>query len=45
VITSLPGLGIILGAEFLAATGGDITAFGTPGRLVGFGGVAAPVPP
>ena len=30
VITSLPGLGIILGAEFLAATGGDMTAFGTP---------------
>ncbi|MFF9038820.1 IS110 family transposase [Streptomyces sp. NPDC014892] len=43
VITSLPGLGIILGAEFLAATGGDMTAFGTPDRLPGFGGVA-PVP-
>jgi transposase len=43
VITSLPGLGIILGAEFLAATGGDMTAFGTADRLAGFGGVA-PVP-
>lgn len=28
VITSVPGLGVILGAEFLAATGGDVTAFG-----------------
>ncbi|MFE5026631.1 IS110 family transposase [Streptomyces sp. NPDC056656] len=43
VITSMPGLGIILGAEFLAATGGDMTIFGTPDRLAGFGGVA-PVP-
>lgn len=43
VITSMPGMGIILGAEFLAATGGDMTAFGTADRLAGFGGVA-PVP-
>lgn len=43
VITSMPGLGIILGAEFLAATGGDMTVFGTADRLAGFGGVA-PVP-
>jgi transposase len=43
VITSMPGLGIILGAEFLAATGGDMTAFGTADRLAGLGGVA-PVP-
>lgn len=43
VITSMPGLGVILGAEFLAATGGDMTAFGTADRLAGFGGVA-PVP-
>ncbi|GAA3598851.1 IS110 family transposase [Streptomyces osmaniensis] len=43
VITSMPGLGVILGAEFLAATGGDMTVFGTPDRLAGFGGVA-PVP-
>ncbi|NEA72585.1 IS110 family transposase [Streptomyces sp. So13.3] len=40
VITSMPGLGIILGAEFLAATGGDMAIFGTPDRLAGFGGVA-----
>ncbi|WP_330306195.1 MULTISPECIES: IS110 family transposase [unclassified Streptomyces] len=43
VITSMPGLGIILGAEFLAATGGDMTVFGSADRLAGFGGVA-PVP-
>ncbi|WP_413754985.1 IS110 family transposase [Streptomyces sp. MMBL 11-3] len=43
VITSMPGLGVILGAEFLAATDGDMTAFGTADRLAGFGGVA-PVP-
>ncbi|MCW8103671.1 IS110 family RNA-guided transposase [Streptomyces tauricus] len=43
VITSMPGLGVILGAEFLAATGSDMTAFGTADRLAGFGGVA-PVP-
>ncbi|MFD7559075.1 IS110 family transposase, partial [Streptomyces sp. NPDC059835] len=30
VITSMPGLGIILGAEFPAATGGDMAVFGTP---------------
>lgn len=40
VITSMPGLGVILGAEFLAAAGGDMTVFGTPDRLAGFGGVA-----
>lgn len=43
VITSIPGLGVILGAEFLAATGGYMTTFGTADRLAGFGGVA-PVP-
>lgn len=43
VFTSMPGLGIILGAKFLASTGGDMTAFGTADRLAGFGGVA-PVP-
>lgn len=40
VITSLPGIGVLLGAEFLAATGGDMTAFGTPDRLAGFAGLA-----
>ncbi len=43
VITTMPDMGIILSAEFLAATGGDMTAFGTADRLAGFGGVA-PVP-
>ncbi|MDO0930777.1 IS110 family transposase [Streptomyces sp. DG2A-72] len=43
VITSMPGLSVILGAEFLAATGGDMAVFGTPDRLASFGGVA-PVP-
>nr|QIY66165.1 IS110 family transposase [Streptomyces sp. RPA4-2] len=37
------GLGTILGAEFLAATGGDTAVFGTPDRRAGFGGVA-PIP-
>ncbi|MFD0305236.1 IS110 family transposase [Streptomyces sp. NPDC127119] len=43
VINSLPGMGPILGAEFLAATGGDMAVFGTADRLASFGGVA-PVP-
>ncbi|WP_331748156.1 transposase [Streptomyces chartreusis] len=37
MITSMPGLGVILGAEFLAATSGDMTVFGTAHRLAGFG--------
>lgn len=41
--TSMPGLGVILGAEFLAATGGAMPLFGTAHRLAGFGDVA-PVP-
>ncbi|WP_330328841.1 IS110 family transposase [Streptomyces sp. NBC_00536] len=40
ILAGLPGLGPILGAEFLAATGGDMDAFATPDRLAGFGGVA-----
>lgn len=43
VIVSMPGIGPLLGAEFLAATGGDMSAFGTPDRLAAFAGVA-PVP-
>ncbi len=38
VIRSLPGVGVKLGAEFLAATGGDMDAFGGPDRLAGFAG-------
>ncbi|MFF3519045.1 IS110 family transposase [Streptomyces sp. NPDC002573] len=40
VITSLPGIGTTLGAEFLAATGGSMEAFPTPDRLAAFSGVA-----
>ncbi|MCR8573610.1 IS110 family transposase [Streptomyces sp. Isolate_219] len=40
VIRSLPGMGPKLGAEFLAATGGDMDAFGSADRLAGFAGLA-----
>jgi transposase len=40
LITSLPGIGILLGAEFLAATGGNMAFFGTADRLAGFAGLA-----
>ncbi|MQY16916.1 hypothetical protein SRB5_71200 [Streptomyces sp. RB5] len=40
IITSLPGTGPLLGAEFLACTGGDMTLFGTPDRLAALAGVA-----
>lgn len=43
VILSLPGFGVLLGAEFLAATGGDMSQFGTADRLAGVAGLA-PVP-
>ena len=46
VISTLPGMGTTLGAEFLAATGGEMDAFGSPDRLAGFAGFAgfAPTP-
>lgn len=40
VIESMPGMGPLLGAEFLAATGGDVTAFGTADRLAAVAGLA-----
>ena len=40
MIVSLPGIGVLLGAEFLAATGGDMGFFGSPERLAGFAGLA-----
>ncbi|WP_033223027.1 IS110 family transposase [Kitasatospora phosalacinea] len=40
ILASVPGLGPVLGAEFLAATGGDMAIFASPDRLAGFGGVA-----
>lgn len=43
VITSMPGIGYLLGAEFIATTGGDMSAFGSPDRLAGVAGLA-PVP-
>jgi transposase len=33
IILSMPGFGIILGAEFLAATGRDMSAFDSADRL------------
>jgi transposase len=43
IILSMPGFGVALGAEFLAATGGDLTAFDSVDRLAGVSGLA-PVP-
>ncbi|MFJ2350158.1 IS110 family RNA-guided transposase [Streptomyces antimycoticus] len=40
VILSMPGMGKLLGAEFLAATGGDMDAFGNADRLAGYAGLA-----
>jgi transposase len=40
VIRSLPGMSPRLGAEFIAATGGDMDAFGSADRLAGFAGLA-----
>ncbi len=36
----MPGIGLLLGAEFLAATGGDMTWFATADRLAAFAGLA-----
>ncbi|WP_449344277.1 IS110 family transposase [Streptomyces malaysiensis] len=43
VIRSLPGMGTLLSVEFIAATGGDLDAFGTADRLASFAGLS-PVP-
>lgn len=43
VITSMPGIGMTLGAEFVAVTGGDMSVFGSSDRLAGVAGLA-PVP-
>ena len=43
IILSMPGFGVTLGAEFLAATGGDMGAFDSVDRLAGVSGLA-PVP-
>ncbi|BBC29253.1 Transposase [Streptomyces graminofaciens] len=39
----MPGIGPLLAAEFLAATAGDMSRYGTADRLAGLAGVA-PVP-
>jgi transposase len=43
IIESMPGMGPTLGAEFLAITGGDLAAFGSPARLAAYAGLA-PIP-
>lgn len=43
IILSMPGFGVTLAAEFLAATGGDMGAFDSVDRLAGVSGLA-PVP-
>jgi transposase len=43
IILTMPGYGVTLGAEFLAATGGDMGAFDSVDRLAGVSGLA-PVP-
>ncbi|WP_442819071.1 IS110 family transposase [Streptomyces sp. NBC_01235] len=43
VILSMPGLGPVLGAEFIAHTGGDLSVFASADRLAGVAGLA-PVP-
>ncbi|WP_086797885.1 IS110 family transposase [Streptomyces caniscabiei] len=40
VIRSLPGMGPLLGATFVAATGGDMEMFGSADRLAGYAGLA-----
>lgn len=40
VIASMPGIGAILGAEFLAATGGDMSAFASADHLAAYAGLA-----
>jgi transposase len=43
VIESMPGIGTLLGAEFLAATGGSLEGFASADHLAGYAGLA-PVP-
>lgn len=40
IVESVPGIGIVLGAEFLAAVGGNLDDFATPDALAAFAGVA-----
>lgn len=40
MIANLPGMGKLMGAVFLAATGGDMDDFGSADRLAGYAGLA-----
>jgi transposase len=40
ILTSMPGIGVLLGAEFLAATGGNMAAFASADHLAGYAGLA-----
>ncbi|MER7540542.1 IS110 family transposase [Streptomyces sp. NPDC097704] len=40
IIASMPGIGTLLGAEILAAIGGDMDLFGSPDRLATYAGLA-----
>lgn len=40
IITSMVGIGDLLGAEFLAATGGSMSAFASADHLAGYAGLA-----
>lgn len=42
-LPSMPGIGVLLAAEFLAATGGDMTVFASADHLAGYAG-PAPAP-
>lgn len=45
VIISLPGIGPVLGAEFVAATGGDMTAFSSADHLAAYAWHLRPATP
>ncbi|WP_431684166.1 IS110 family transposase [Kitasatospora sp. KL5] len=40
IVESVPGIGTVLGAEFLAAVGGSLDSFASPDALAAFAGVA-----
>ena len=40
IVESVPGIGTVLGAEFLAGVGGSLDGFATPDALAAFAGVA-----
>jgi len=44
IVASMPGIGPLLGAEFLAAIGNDLANFASPDGLAAFAGLA-PAPP